>query len=323
LKSVLVTGGSGFIGCNLIRHLLSLNYTVLNLDVSPPRDASQNIFWKECDLRDFDVLSSLISKFGPNYVIHLAARTDLGGSTISDYVVNIDGTENLIRSIKDLDCLEKVLFASSRLVCKIGHNPSSVEEYSATTPYGLSKVEMEIGIRRLCDHADYDWLIFRPTSIWGPWFAEPYRDFFDVVMSGKYVHPIGVSVSKSFGYVGNTVFLLEKMISSGVPLARQTIYLSDYRNVDVLDWANDIRSKLMLSKIRRVPLLLLRFVAVIGSILSMLGVKRVPLTKFRLNNLMTDMHFDIEPLKAFAIELPFTVEDGIGRTLDWIRDQPS
>ena len=36
MKKILITGGSGFIGCNLIEHLLTKNYDVLNIDIQRP-----------------------------------------------------------------------------------------------------------------------------------------------------------------------------------------------------------------------------------------------------------------------------------------------
>lgn len=321
MSKVLITGGSGFIGCNLVAYLLKMNYEVLNLDLVSPRNVDLKKSWEKCNLLEQSSLEASAKRFNPAYVIHLAARTDLKGSSIDDYKANTEGTRNLIKVLENLEDVSRVIFASSRLVCKIGHTPIAEDDYSATTSYGLSKVMMEKDIRRLCRDAAYDWLIFRPTSIWGPWFGEPYRDFFDVVASGKYFHPLGIKITKSFGYVGNAVYLLEKVISSTASLQKNTIYLTDFVNIDVLDWANLIRKKMGKSNVRQVPLIFLRGVASFGSCIEWVGFKRVPLTKFRLDNLLTDMYFDTSSLLQFDSELPFPVDVGVDETLEWIREQ--
>lgn len=317
MKKILLTGGSGFIGCNLVKLLIDHRYELINIDILTPRNSSQKKYWIECDVLDKDKMNKIIKEFDPNYIVHLAARTDLRGFNLSDYEVNTIGTRNLIESIASLKNLKKVLFASSRLVCKIGHKPKNEDEYSATTPYGKSKIESELIIRKECKQVKYDWIIFRPTSIWGPWFDEPYRDFFDTLIKGRYVHPSNYKISKSFGFVGNSVFLLEKMLSTSTKLDGKTVYLTDYDNLDVLEWANIIRTKLKLDNVKEVPFFFLYIVASIGTIFEKLGFSRVPLTKFRLNNLITNMYFDIEPLKNFSETLPYDINEGVQMTLDW------
>ena len=318
VKKILITGGSGFIGCNLIEYLLTNNYDILNLDIHKPRNSKLNDYWVYCDILDYANLKLNTQEFSPNYVIHLAARTDLRGNTICDYRSNTQGTENLINVLDEINNLKKVLFASSRLVCEIEHKPLVYDDYSATTPYGKSKVYLEKYVREKCHDVHYDWIIFRPTSIWGPWFDEPYRDFFNAVLNGSYVHPNGMEIYKSFGYVGNSVFLLEKMLSSDKKLDKKTIYLSDYESLNVLEWANAIRSKNGLSSIKKIPLVLLRLVAYFGTFLDRVGLKRVPLTKFRLNNLITSTNYDVEPLKEFSKDLPYNMHQGVDTTLSWI-----
>ena len=321
MRKVLITGGSGFIGCNLVEYLLDNGFDVKNIDIMAPRNTKLANQWIECDILDLKKLKNTIKTYSPDYLVHLAARTDLRGSQLEHYRVNTEGTKNLINCLKGVNSIKKVLFASSRLVCKIGHTPQFEQDYSATTAYGQSKVVGEKSIREMCKNVDYEWIIFRPTSIWGPWFEEPYRDFFDALSRGAYIHPRGKKISKSFGYVGNSVFLLEKMLSSNVCLGNRTTYLTDYENLDVLSWANMIRAKQGLSQVKQVPFIILMLLGKFGTILQKFGIKRVPLTTFRLNNLITNMYFEVTILKEFSKQLPFSIEQGVEKTLQWYHEE--
>ena len=115
-------------------------------------------------------------EFQPEYIIHLAARTDLNGKSVSDYSANIEGVENMVKISNSLASLKRVIYASSRLVCKIGYQPKSYNDFCPTTFYGESKMIGEMIVRNYTK-SFYSWSIVRPTSIWGPWFDVPYRNF--------------------------------------------------------------------------------------------------------------------------------------------------
>lgn len=140
---ILITGGSGFIGINLIEKLIQENITVLNTDIVPPPNPNQVQYFRKIDINDFDSLNEVINKYQPDYIIHLAARVDLNGLIIDEYKTNFTGTENLIKAINNTPSVKKIIYTSSMLVCKAGHNPSSSDDFSPNAVYGESKVIME------------------------------------------------------------------------------------------------------------------------------------------------------------------------------------
>jgi nucleoside-diphosphate-sugar epimerase len=130
--------------------------------------------------------------------VHLGARTDLGETEdIQGYDANIQGVKNLIDAINATPSVTRVLFASSMLVCKFGYRPQSDNDYCPDTLYGQSKVKTENIIRQTKLSAE--WAIIRPTSIWGPWFAEPYLNFFQMIVAGRFVHPGRKAGNATFG----------------------------------------------------------------------------------------------------------------------------
>lgn len=51
MKKILITGGSGFIGTNLIELLSkSKNYEILNVDFQPPKKENHKLYWKNLDI---------------------------------------------------------------------------------------------------------------------------------------------------------------------------------------------------------------------------------------------------------------------------------
>ena len=318
MRKIVVTGGSGFIGTNLVEHFHRHGDTVLNLDVSPPRNLLHENLWHELSILDRDALDEAVRTFDPEYIVHMAARTDLKGVNLDDYAANTRGVANVIDVARRVKRVKRVIFASSMLVCKVGYRPQSSTDYCPATIYGESKVCSEKIIAR--DASDLPWAIVRPTSIWGPWFDIPYKDFFTAVRRGLYVHPRGRRIRRSYGFIGNTVVQLGRLLSEPLDKVRfRTFYLSDYEPVELKSWATTIQQAFGAPPVREVPLALLRCGARIGDFMAACGYSAPPLTTFRLTNLLTDAVHDVTPLEEVCGAVPYTVEEGVARTVEWMR----
>ena len=318
--TVLITGGSGFIGTNLVEHHLRGGDEVINADCAPPRNVQHRNRWREIDIRDSARISKLLLDLKPEYVYHLAARTDLDGTTVNEYSTNTIGTASLITALGRLSHVRRVLFFSSRLVCKIGYRPCCEDDYWPTTAYGTSKALMEKMIRERGAEIPGSWSILRPTSIWGPWFDIPYKTFFLTIARERYFHPGWHPIYKSYGYVGNIVEQLSRLAAATDDQAGcQTIYLADYEPLEVHSWANLIQQAMGVRPIRTLPISLLRPIARLGDLGKKTGWKNPVLTSFRLNNLVSQMVYDLQPLRAIVGETSHSVEEGVETTVEWMR----
>jgi hypothetical protein len=135
------------------------------------------------------------------------------------------------------------------------------------------------------------------------------------------VHPSHESIRKQYGYVGNTVFQLDRILEA--PRERvhgKTFYLADPA-VDVWEFATAIRRTLGLSPPRSVPVPLLRIIAGSGDALKATGLLEPPLTSSRLRNLRTTMLYEMRDLDDVVGPLPFTMQYGIDRTIAHLWDQ--
>jgi nucleoside-diphosphate-sugar epimerase len=316
---VLISGGSGFIGTNLESFYRERGEEVLAVDSVPPRDPSRRGFGRQIDLLDREAIATVFDEFRPSHFFHLGARTDLHGESQRDYAANIGGLENVIEAARRAPSLQRVIFASSRMVCRIDHRPSRDDEYSPPNAYGESKMIGEGIVRE--SGLEVPWTIVRPTSIWGPWFDVPYKSFFLSIARGRYVHIRGHSVEKSFGYVGNTVHQLDRLVEApAVSVAGKTLYLGDYPPIDTYDMAERIRAEIGAPRIRTLPMVPLKVAAAVGDGARRLGWAEPPLTSFRLANLVSEMVYDLEPLETVVGELPHSLDQGIAATVRWMRE---
>lgn len=317
-KRVLVTGGSGFIGCYLVKALVEQNFTVLNLDLKPPLSGAHEDRWLKVDLLDLGPLHDAVLEFDPEVVVHLAARCDLRGKSVGDYQTNTEGTENLLKVLQGATSVKRAIFTSSMLVCRGGCHPASDLDYSPVTPYGKSKVIMEEKVRKY--QPRYEWTIVRPTSIWGPGFSEPYRDFFELISKGKFFHIGRRGCTKTYGYIGNVSYQIGCLISApACDINGRVFYLGDYSPTNIEEWADEIASEFGIV-IKRMPLLVIRIAALIGDLFKFVGLS-FPITSFRLKNMLTDNVVATEPLRKIAPVLPYERLVGVRRTIEWLQDQ--
>ena len=72
---ILITGGSGFIGTNLMAHYIRQGVPLLNVDWNPPLDPAQAKWWHEADLMDEKGIDAAFGAFKPTHVVHLAGQS--------------------------------------------------------------------------------------------------------------------------------------------------------------------------------------------------------------------------------------------------------
>lgn len=320
MAKILITGGSGFIGTNLVDYYVQNNHEVLNLDINQPRNNNHLKFWVKSDICDFNSLNTYISNFQPDYVFHFAATTDLNGVTLDYYSANILGVESLIKSLFNCTSLKHVIFASSMLVCSLGYVPLNDSDYCPTNTYGQSKMIGEKIIKTLIENK-FSWTIVRPTSFWGPWFSTPYFNFFDAIAKNKYFHPKGLRIYRSYGYVINMVLILNKLIhlNNSNLINEKTFYLADFEPIELFNWSYIISNKFNVSPPVEVPFFLLKYLAKFGDLLKYLGFKSPPLTTLRLNNLCTNAVYDLSILKTIVGFIELDLDYAVKSTVDWIK----
>jgi UDP-glucose 4-epimerase len=150
-KRIFITGGFGFIGSAVIRHLENCGHEIFVFD---DLSFGSRQFAKIPDSRfaggsilDAGLLESTILKFRPEWVIHLAAVHFIpycNEHPFESANINIAGTMNVLNGCRRIKGLEKVLFASTAAVYPIFDE--AIQESLPAAPsdiYGLSKMAGE------------------------------------------------------------------------------------------------------------------------------------------------------------------------------------
>jgi GlcNAc-P-P-Und epimerase len=318
---ILITGGSGFVGTNLVeRFLKDTGVTILNIDINPPKNVCHQIYWEKGDVSDYGFVLKVFENFKPHILIHMAARTDLNGNSLEDYSVNIEGVKNIIRCCNLDKNLKRTLFVSSMLVCRLGYQPKNDEDYCPNTFYGESKVIGEELVRTDI-RPGLEWSILRPTSLWGPWFDVPYRSFFDAVRLGFFMMPANIKVYRSYGFVLNSVEQIKALIDTDkIGALYKVHYLADHEPIELSDWANEVINFSGKGKIFRPPWIILKMAAKLGDLLKYIGLKSPLLTSFRFKNMTTNAVYDTGSWEDFYSSQRYSMREGVRITVDWMDD---
>jgi len=176
-RSVLVTGGAGFIGSHLVPRLLELGYSVTVLD-NLSNGKLENLEgvidhpkfrFQRGDILDKTLLNEVFG--GVDSVIHLAALIDISASVadpILNHEVNVNGTFNMLHAAVKHD-VKKFVFASSTAVYGDAKTLPLQENFALhpISPYSASKVAGEAYCSAFASCFGLETVVLRFFNVYG------------------------------------------------------------------------------------------------------------------------------------------------------------
>lgn len=170
----LVTGGAGFVGRHLIRHLQDCGDTVLACDVNRP-SSPLPVSFEQMDIVKSDAVANVLSSFRPDIIYHLAGMAfvpDAEGNFDAALKANVLGTSVICRTAHLLGITSRILFVSSAEVYgKVMPNRLPIDEQVPVQPmnnYSLSKAMAELVVQRYERSGGPAGVIVRPFNHIGP-----------------------------------------------------------------------------------------------------------------------------------------------------------
>jgi UDP-glucose 4-epimerase len=178
LQRVLVTGGAGFIGSNLVDRLLARGCQVTaygNLSTGQPGFLEQAAAHPACRLVEADLLDAGTLReamAGRDFVFHLAANADVRFGTdhpSRDLEQNVIATHNVLEAMR-LSGVRRIAFSSTGSIYgepEVFPTPEDAPFPIQTSLYGASKLAAEGLIQAYCEGFGFQGFIFRFVSVLG------------------------------------------------------------------------------------------------------------------------------------------------------------
>lgn len=166
MKTILITGGAGFIGCNSAEYFLNKGYDVVVLDNLSRNGSETNLSWlrskfpkikfENVDIRDFEKLSEVFKKYDFTNILHLAAQVAVTTSVINpreDFEINAIGTLNVLEATRLFAPKAKLIFSSTN---KVYGGMEDIEEIERNGRYEYKDLPLGIPENRFLDfHSPY------------------------------------------------------------------------------------------------------------------------------------------------------------------------
>jgi UDP-glucose 4-epimerase len=172
-SKILVTGGAGFIGSHVCRHLLTGENEVIALDDLSGGFQDQVPTGVELvigSVTDAELVNRLFAQHHFDHVLHLAAYAAEG---LSHFIKRFNYTNNLLGSVNLINAAvnhEVKCFVFTSSIAVYGRNQVPMKEDitpQPEDPYGIAKYAVELDLRQAHEMFGLNYVIFRPHNVYG------------------------------------------------------------------------------------------------------------------------------------------------------------
>jgi len=225
MEKSLVTGGAGFIGSHVVKHLLKMGHEVVVLDDLSGgfrENVAAEALFVEGSITDTTLLTELFEKHQFTYVYHLAAYAAEGLSHFIrtfNYQNNLIGSVNLINAAVNYS-IKCFVFTSS--IAVYGKNILPMVETARPQPedpYGIAKYAVELDLKATQEFFGLNYLIFRPHNVFGEYqnIGDKYRNVIGIFMN-QLLQDLPLTVygdgqqTRAFSYIDDVAPLIAQSV---------------------------------------------------------------------------------------------------------------
>jgi GlcNAc-P-P-Und epimerase len=313
-QSVLLLGGSGFIGTRLARLLADRSIPVQIGDLRRSQTFPQ--FWKECDVTDQQSLRGILGD--ASVIINLAAEHRDDVRPVSRYHdVNVQGAVQVCNAALQAG-VQKIIFTSS--VAVYGFHQRAVDESGPFQPfneYGKTKLKAEAVYRAWANEdPNRTLVIIRPTVVFGEGNRGNVYNLLRQLATGRFLMVGSGTNIKSMAYVENVAAFIAYSLSldPGVHIANY-VDKPDMNTQNLISHAYRCLGRS--GRIRRIP----KSVAMAGGhlmdVAARISMRSFPISAIRVRKFCETTQFDADRVAQWGFKPPYSLAQGLERTLEF------
>jgi nucleoside-diphosphate-sugar epimerase len=317
MRSILLTGGSGFIGGHFHNYLP--HDQLVNLDLEDPKSKVQSLFVKG-DIRIEADVERAIKGSNIETIIALAAKHhDFGIGHQEYFDTNEDGTR-VVCKVASANGIKNIIFYSSVAVYGMAQAISTeLSEPRPESPYGASKLAGEKVLREWASEDERrSVLIIRPTVVYGENNVANMYSLIKQIDSGFYFHIGRADNVKSIAYVENlvnaTLFLMNRM--------RPGFNVYNYADEPQLT-SREIAEVIAAELGKKIKITLPLSIALILGFPFDLAIritgKNLPISTARIKKLNTETRHSAAKIFKEGFKAQFTTIEGLKKMVAWFK----
>lgn len=317
MKKIALIGGSGFVGTRLIDLLQQEKgeYEIRNIDLV------QSQFFPALtqigDVREQAQMDKALA--GAEAVVLLAAqhRDDVQPTSLY-YDTNVGGMEVTLRAMAHCGIKRLVFFSSVAVYGLNKDNPSEAHPVDPFNHYGKSKWQAELKLREWsATHPDWQIDVVRPTVIFGERNRGNVYNLLRQIASGRFLMVGCGENRKSMAYVGNIVAFVKYLLAHPTAGCRTHNYTDRPDNT-----MNELVSHVGKVLGRHIPATHIPYwLGMIGGrcfdLLAAITGRKLTISSVRVKKFCATTQFDSTAAHACGFKAPFTLNEGLARTLEF------